>query len=70
MDLPELKLAKLFHETYERLAPQFGYETRPETRQFDPQSTNGLLMTAVCKEVLEAQARSEKSGTGSLSKVN
>ena len=31
-----LDLAKLFHETYERLAPDFGYTTRPETREFDP----------------------------------
>jgi len=25
-------VAKLFHEAYERLAPAFGYETRPATR--------------------------------------
>lgn len=31
-----LALAKQFHDTYERLAPSFGYETRPETRDFDP----------------------------------
>lgn len=47
-----LKLAKKFHETYERLAPSFGYETRPETKIFDPTSDNGLLMQAVCKEIL------------------
>ena len=41
-------LARRFHETYERLAPQFGYETRPETREFDPTSPNGKLMIAVC----------------------
>lgn len=49
----ELELATLFHETYERLAPDFGYETRRETRQFDPDSPNGKLMIAVCKEILE-----------------
>lgn len=42
------QLARLFHETYERLAPQFGYETRKETKQFDPSSPNGKLMVAVC----------------------
>jgi len=44
-------LARKFHETYERLAPQFGYETRAETRKFSPLSTNGMLMIAVCAEI-------------------
>ena len=46
------KLAVLFHDTYERLAPQFGYETRKETREFDEHSPNGQLMIAVCGEIL------------------
>lgn len=46
--LEAVALAKAFHETYERLAPSFGYETRQETRVFDPTSPNGLLMVAVC----------------------
>lgn len=41
------KRAREFHDAYERLAPQFGYETRPETREFDPDSPNGRLMMAV-----------------------
>ncbi len=45
-----------FHETYERLAPQFGYETRPDTKAFDPDSPNGRLMIAVCGEVLNTHA--------------
>ncbi len=49
-------LAKQFHETYERLAPQFGYETREETRQFQSDSTNGRLMIAVCQEILKPNA--------------
>jgi len=44
-------LAILFHDTYERLAPSFGYDTRKETRTFDPDSANGKLMIAVCSEV-------------------
>ena len=44
-------LARRFHETYERLAPSFGYETRTETRQFDPTTPNGRLMIAVCSEL-------------------
>lgn len=46
------ELAVLFHETYERLAPEFGYETKPETRKFDETSPNGKLMIAVCAEIL------------------
>lgn len=48
-----LALAKQFHEIYERLAPSFGYETRPDTRDFDPDSANGRLMVAVCQEIIE-----------------
>lgn len=44
-------LARKFHDVYERLAPSFGYETRSETREFDPSSANGRLMAAVCSEV-------------------
>ena len=47
-------LAEQFHEIYERLAPSFGYETRNETRQFDPSTPNGQLMIAVCGEIARA----------------
>jgi hypothetical protein len=50
--LTPLDLALLFHETYERLAPSVGYTTRPEPRQFNPDSPNGRLMIAVCEEIL------------------
>jgi hypothetical protein len=49
-----LSLALKFHEIYERLAPSFGYETRQDTRAFDPESKNGKLMVAVCGEILAA----------------
>lgn len=45
-------LAEFFHETYETLAPSFGYTTRPDTRALDFNSPNGQLMAAVCGEVL------------------
>ena len=48
-----LDLASRFHETYERLAPQYGYETRLDTRAFDPASKNGKLMVAACAEIIE-----------------
>ena len=44
-------LARAFHEAYERLAPEYGYETREDTREFDPKSKNGRLMIAVCNEL-------------------
>ena len=47
-----LELAVMFHDTYERLAPDYGYETRPETRLFDPETSNGRLMVAVCGEII------------------
>lgn len=31
-----LDLAAQFHEAYERLAPSFGYTTRPESRTLRP----------------------------------
>ena len=46
-------LARKFHETYERLAPSFGYETREDTREFDPTSNNGGLMMAVCGTLID-----------------
>ena len=51
MDAKELAI--LFHEIYERLAPQFGYETHTETRKFNENSSNGKLMIAVCQEILK-----------------
>lgn len=50
---PEM-LARAFHEVYERLAPSFGYETRPDsavTWEKVPE-VNKRLMIAVCQELL------------------
>ena len=47
-------VAKLFHETYERLAPAFGYKTRQDTRvswESLPEH-NKRLMIATAAEVL------------------
>jgi hypothetical protein len=49
------QLARAFHETYERLAPAFGYETRRESAvpwQELPEK-NKQLMIAVCRELLD-----------------
>ena len=47
------QLAKRFHEYYESLAPTFAYKTRTESREFDPESNNGMLMIEVCRLILE-----------------
>lgn len=54
IELADEQVARIFHETYERLAPSFGYETRQDTRDFDPTTPNGRLMIAVCGEVASA----------------
>ena len=48
------ELARLFHETYEALSTDYGYETRADTRKFDPASQNGRLMIAVCARIIAA----------------
>ena len=47
-------VAKLFHETYERLAPVYNHETRQETRRpwEEVPERNKRLMIAVAAEVL------------------
>jgi hypothetical protein len=53
--LEEVTLAILFHNTYEKLAPSFGYETRLDTKLFETTTPNGMLMIAVCKEIIKWQ---------------
>ena len=47
-------LARRFHETYERLAPEYGYETRRESAVpwDEVPEPNRALMTAVCAGLL------------------
>jgi hypothetical protein len=47
-------VARLFHEAYERLAPDFGYKTRKESAVpwEDVPEPNRSLMVAVAAEVL------------------
>ena len=50
---PEL-LARTFHESYERLAPSFGYDTRDDSRQPWEQvpESNRKLMVATAEAVI------------------
>jgi hypothetical protein len=51
------KLAKLFHDTYEELAPSHGYETREASRKpwDEVPEPNRSLMIAVAQKVLDSQ---------------
>jgi hypothetical protein len=53
------QLAQLFHETYERLAPQYLYTTRPESAKpwQDVPKDNKQLMIAVAGVVLATLTR-------------
>jgi len=46
------KVARKGHDIYERLAPDYGYKTREDTKDFDPESPNGRLMIAVYGELI------------------
>lgn len=70
-DLPDAQdIAQFFHYTYERLAPQFGYETRVDTKQFDPESANGKLMIAVCSVVLSGIRKPARKELADLDREN
>lgn len=47
-------VARFFHETYERLAPEFGYETRKDSAKpwSEVPEKNKQLMIAVATEVV------------------
>lgn len=61
MEKEAVELAILFHNTYERLAPIFGYETREDTKSFDINTPNGKLMISVCKEIIKWQKQKSKT---------
>ncbi len=48
-----VEFAKKFHEVYERLASDCGYETRKDTRDFNANSVNGSLMISTVREVMQ-----------------
>lgn len=51
------RLARKFHDLYEENAPLFGYETKRETRVFDPKSKNGRLMAFVCYQIVSQETK-------------
>lgn len=53
MELWAEMVARAFHESYERLAPDFGYKTREESAKpwADVPDTNKRLMVAVVRDL-------------------
>lgn len=49
------RLARRFHGFYEQSASAFGYKTKKETKEFDPESPNGRLMAWVCYEIVKEE---------------
>ncbi len=47
-----LEITKKFHNTYEKLASEYTYETREDTKVFDINSNNGKLMYATVNEIV------------------
>ena len=68
----EVQLAGLFHRTYERLAPAFGYRTRKGSRvEFAAlDKRHKALMIATCQTVLAAlQEEEPKAASTNTTKV-
>lgn len=62
------QLAEFFHTTYERLAPEFGYETREASAKpwSEVPTQNKALMIAVAGEVLAELDKTQTSGVTHL----
>lgn len=62
-DLEAARWAQMFHETYERLAPEFGYKTREASAVpwEDVPENNKALMIAVANEVIAAACADAES---------
>ena len=55
-----LEIAKEFHDTYEKLASEYTYETREDTKVFDINSNNGKLMYATVNEIVSPILKENK----------
>lgn len=47
-----LNLTIEFHNTYERLAKEYNYKTREDTKKFNIKSSNGKLMYATVSKIV------------------
>lgn len=56
-----LEITKKFHDTYEKLASEYTYETREDTKVFDINSNNGKLMYATVNEIVSPILKENKA---------
>lgn len=61
-----LEITKKFHDTYEKLASEYAYETRKDTRVFDINSNNGKLMYATVNEIVSSILEENKKLNGTI----
>ena len=47
-----LEITQKFHDTYEKLAGEYAYKTREDTKVFDINSNNGKLMYATVNKIV------------------
>ena len=55
-----LEITKKFHDTYEKLASEYTYGTREDTKVFDINSNNGKLMYATVNEIVSPILKENK----------
>ena len=55
-----LEITKKFHDTYEKLAIEYTYETREDTKVFDINSNNGKLMYVTVNEIVSPILKENK----------
>ena len=61
-----LEITKKFHDTYEKLASEYTYETREDTKVFDINSNNGKLMYATVNEIVSPILEENKKLNGTI----
>ena len=64
-----LEITKKFHDTYEKLASEYAYETREDTKVFDINSSNGKLMYATVNEIVSPILKENKKQKEVLDKA-
>lgn len=55
-----LEITKNFHDMYKKLASEYNYETREDTKVFDINSNNGKLMYATVNEIVSPILKENK----------
>ena len=64
-----LEITKNFHDMYEKLASEYNYETREDTKVFDVNSNNGKLMYATVNEIVSPILKENKQLKANWNKI-